>query len=79
MRLRHIHGILLPGRLRTKSRLRRVVDTGAPVTEIFLNTLAIGRQFYSQTARGGTKFGIEVSSVHPFFFRLHGRFFDFSL
>ena len=60
----------------TLDALRRVVDTGAPVTEIFLNTFSeLEDSFIHKLQEEVQRSGIEVSSVHPFSSAMEGFFF----
>ncbi len=60
----------------TLDALRRVVDTGAPVTEIFLNTFSeLEDGFIGKLQHEVQSSGIKVSALHPFSSAMEGFFF----
>ncbi len=62
--------------LDTCAALERVAATGAPITEVFLNTFSEAEDVYVQRLGGIVEAsGIEVVSVHPFSSMLDGYFF----
>lgn len=60
----------------TLEALKRVVATGAPVTEIFLNTFSEVKDAYIHTLLDTVKTsGIRVSAIHPFSSAMEGFYF----
>lgn len=60
----------------TLSSLQRVIDAGAPVTELFLNTFSeLEPAFVARVADAVQRSGICISSVHPFTSAMEGFFF----
>lgn len=60
----------------TLDSLKQVVETGAPVTEIFLNTFSeMDQPYIEKLMKVVYSSGIQVASVHPFTSMLEGFFF----